>query len=268
MADDITEAPLQQIEVDHLRGTAHGHTSTMSQLCNGKVPRYLSSAITAVPALSEVTFHSSPEYRSSYIERELCGSSITPFDTFLAANDAFWSTCTSASIFTSDLRINNESPNGKLSSGSYVIGTSGCDTSLPSTQSSYKGNPSSLRMDYPKVSEQISWSQEPLPGVSDYPTTIDVSDQQNVTIVSQQIQDIITVDYNTHLAKRKEWFSSGSSGQFLENPGSAGSVLKVSDLAVFMAHDALIISGVLHLLSFLLVLCLQNNTMTSSSSLN
>uniref|UniRef100_A0A0D9Z018 MYB-CC type transcription factor LHEQLE-containing domain-containing protein n=1 Tax=Oryza glumipatula TaxID=40148 RepID=A0A0D9Z018_9ORYZ len=136
--------------------------------------------------------------------------------------------CTSN--FTSDLYINNsESPNGKLSSESYAIDTSGCDSSLPPTQSLYKGNPSSLRMVYPKVSEQNSWSQEPLPGPFVCPTSVDFFDQQDMTIFDQQIQDNIAASPSTNLAKQNEWFSSGTSLQYLESSVSAGSVLKAVD---------------------------------------
>ncbi|KAF7092002.1 hypothetical protein CFC21_094538 [Triticum aestivum] len=193
----------------------------MSQFRNGEVPRFLSSDINVVPVLSEVTVPSFPEYRTSYIERDMCGSSITSFNTLCQPY-------MSASNFTSDLCINNGSPKGKLSFGSHVIAISGCDTSLPSAHSSYTGNPDYLRMVYPKVSEEINWGQEPLPGVFEYPATIDVSDQRNV-IVSQQSQDIITIDHITHLAKQKEWYSSGCSEQFLGSSGSGGSVLKAAD---------------------------------------
>uniref|UniRef100_A0A0E0GES0 MYB-CC type transcription factor LHEQLE-containing domain-containing protein n=1 Tax=Oryza nivara TaxID=4536 RepID=A0A0E0GES0_ORYNI len=135
-----------------------------------------------------------------------------------------------SSNFTSDLYINkSESPNGKLSSESYAIDTSGCDSSLPPTQSLYKGNPSSLRMVYPKVSEQNSWSQEPLPGPFVCPTSVDFFDQQDMTIFDQQIQDNIAASPSTNLAKQNEWFSSGTSLQYLESSVSAGSVLKAVD---------------------------------------
>lgn len=195
----------------------------MNQLRNGKVPQYLSPAITVVPELSEVTFPSFSEHRPSYIEREQCGSSINSFD-------ASTPMCMLASNFTSDLYINkSESPNGKLSSESYAIDTSGCDSSLPPTQSLYKGNPSSLRMVYPKVSEQNSWSQEPLPGPFVCPTSVDFFDQQDMTIFDQQIQDNIAASPSTNLAKQNEWFSSGTSLQYLESSVSAGSVLKAVD---------------------------------------
>uniref|UniRef100_A0A0E0K6T2 MYB-CC type transcription factor LHEQLE-containing domain-containing protein n=1 Tax=Oryza punctata TaxID=4537 RepID=A0A0E0K6T2_ORYPU len=198
-------------------------TSTMNQLRNGKVPRYLSPAITVVPALSEVAFPSFSEHRPSYIEREQCGSSINSFD-------ASTPMCMLASNFTSDLYINNsELPNGKLSSESYAIDTSGCDSSLLPTQSLYKGNPSSLRMVYPKVSEQNSWSQEPLPGPFVCPTSVDFFDQQDMAIFDQQIQDNIAASPSTNLAKQNEWFSSGTSLQYLESSVSAGSVLKAVD---------------------------------------
>ncbi|KAF7086861.1 hypothetical protein CFC21_090117 [Triticum aestivum] len=213
--------PFQWTEVDHRRGNAHGYTSIMSQFCNGEVPRFVPSDINVVQVLSEVTVPSFPEYRTSYIERDLCGSSITSFGTLCQPY-------MSASNFTSDLRINDGSPKGKLSFGSHVIAISGCDTSLPSAHASYTGNPDYLRMVYPKVSEEINWGQGPLPGVLEYPATIDVSDQRNV-IVSQQSQDIITIDHSTHLAKHKEWYSSGSTEQFLGSSGSGGSVLKAAD---------------------------------------
>lgn len=199
----------------------------MSQFRNGEVPRFVSSDINVVPVLSEVTVPSFPEYRTSYIERDLCGSSVTSFSTLCQPY-------MSASNFTSDLRINNGSPKGKLSFGSHVIAISGCDTSLPSVHSSYMANPDYLRMVYPKVSEGINWGQEPLPGVFEYPATIDVSDQRNV-IVSQQSQDIFTIDHNTHLAKQKEWYSSGSTEQFL---GSSGSVLKAADASTTPSNYA------------------------------
>uniref|UniRef100_A0A0D3FBZ7 HTH myb-type domain-containing protein n=1 Tax=Oryza barthii TaxID=65489 RepID=A0A0D3FBZ7_9ORYZ len=214
------------VEIDKQLGEAASKdrpTSTMNQLRNGKVPQYLSPAITVVPALSEVTFPSFSEHRPSYIEREQCGSSINSFD-------ASTPMCMLASNFTSDLYINkSESPNGKLSSESYAIDTSGCDSSLPPTQSLYKGNPSSLRMVYPKVSEQNSWSQEPLPGPFVCPTSVDFFDQQDMTIFDQQIQDNIAASPSTNLAKQNEWFSSGTSLQYLESSVSAGSVLKAVD---------------------------------------
>uniref|UniRef100_A0A0E0NMR1 HTH myb-type domain-containing protein n=1 Tax=Oryza rufipogon TaxID=4529 RepID=A0A0E0NMR1_ORYRU len=214
------------VEIDKQLGEAASKdrpTSTMNQLRNGKVPQYLSPAITVVPELSEVTFPSFSEHRPSYIEREQCGSSINSFD-------ASTPMCMLASNFTSDLYINkSESPNGKLSSESYAIDTSGCDSSLPPTQSLYKGNPSSLRMVYPKVSEQNSWSQEPLPGPFVCPTSVDFFDQQDMTIFDQQIQDNIAASPSTNLAKQNEWFSSGTSLQYLESSVSAGSVLKAVD---------------------------------------
>ncbi|XP_062220705.1 protein PHOSPHATE STARVATION RESPONSE 2-like isoform X2 [Phragmites australis] len=208
-------------------GTAYSHTSTMNQLQNGRIPACLSSAITLVPAVSEGTFPSFLECQPSYVERDLPGSSITSFGSSLVASDALQSTCTLASSFTSsDFRTCNESPNGKLYSGSYVTEQSDPDTPLPSTYSSFKGNSSSPWMIFPKVSENISWNQEPLQGVFDYPTSVYSSNQQNMTTVGQQIQDSITMDPNTHLAKQTKWFSSGTSMQFLE---SAGSVLKAVD---------------------------------------
>ncbi|KAM0925480.1 hypothetical protein ACQ4PT_004143 [Festuca glaucescens] len=192
----------------------------MSQFGNGEVPWYLSSDINVVPAVSEVTVPKFPEYRAFYIEKDMCGNSITSCNTFWAANGVLQST----SNFTSDLCINNGLPTGKLSPESHITAMYGCDTSLTSVHSSHKGNPGYLRMFYPKVSEEISWGEKPLPGVFDYPASIDVSDQRNI-IVSQQTQDINTVDHDTHLAHQNEWFSSGSSGQFFENSGSGGSVL-------------------------------------------
>uniref|UniRef100_A0A0E0K6S8 HTH myb-type domain-containing protein n=1 Tax=Oryza punctata TaxID=4537 RepID=A0A0E0K6S8_ORYPU len=144
-------------------------TSTMNQLRNGKVPRYLSPAITVVPALSEVAFPSFSEHRPSYIEREQCGSSINSFDA------------------------------------------------------------STPMMVYPKVSEQNSWSQEPLPGPFVCPTSVDFFDQQDMAIFDQQIQDNIAASPSTNLAKQNEWFSSGTSLQYLESSVSAGSVLKAVD---------------------------------------
>ena len=223
--------------MDHPRGNAHGHTSIMSQFGNGEVSRYLSSDINVIPALSEVTVPSFPGYRPFYFEKDMFDSSVTSFNTFWAANGSLQST----SNFTSDLCINNGPPNGKLSSESHVVAISGCDTSLPSTHSSsyYKGNPGYLRMLYPRVSEEICWGEEPLPGVSEYPASIDVSDQRNM-IVGPQTQGTVTVDHDTHLANQKAWFSSGSSGQFLENSGSGGSFLKVS-----ISFDRLFAHGLL-----------------------
>uniref|UniRef100_A0A0A9D0J6 Myb-like domain-containing protein n=1 Tax=Arundo donax TaxID=35708 RepID=A0A0A9D0J6_ARUDO len=207
--------------------TAHSHTSTMNQLHNGRVPTCLSSAMTLVPALSGGTFPIFPEHRPSYAQREVPGNSVTSFRASLAANNACQSACTLPSNFTaSDLHTYNELPNGKFSSGSYVTEQSDPDTRLPSTYSSFKGNSSSPRMAIPKVPEQIIWNQEPLQGVFDYPTSVYLSNQQNVTTVGQQIQDGITMNPNTHLAKPNEWFSSGSTVQFL---GSTGSVLKAVD---------------------------------------
>ncbi|KAM0925473.1 hypothetical protein ACQ4PT_004141 [Festuca glaucescens] len=196
----------------------------MSQFGNGEVPWYLSSDINVVPAVSEVTIPKFPEYRAFYIEKDMCGNSITSCNTFWAANGVLQST----SNFTSDLCINNGLPTGKLSPESHITAMYGCDTSLTSVHSANKGNPGYLRMFYPKVSEEISWGEKPLLGVFDYPASIDVSDQRNI-IVSQQTQDINTVDHDTHLAHQNEWFSSGSSGQFFENSGSGGSVLMAVD---------------------------------------
>uniref|UniRef100_A0A0D9VMJ7 HTH myb-type domain-containing protein n=1 Tax=Leersia perrieri TaxID=77586 RepID=A0A0D9VMJ7_9ORYZ len=95
--------------------------------------------------------------------------------------------------------------------------------------SSYNGNPSSLRMVYPKVSEQNSWSQEPLPGQFVCPTSVDLFDQQDVATFDQQIQDNIAASPNTNLAKQNEWFSSGTSLRYLESSVCAGSVLKAVD---------------------------------------
>ncbi|KAF0933412.1 hypothetical protein E2562_018519 [Oryza meyeriana var. granulata] len=132
-----------------------------------------------------------------------------------------------SSNFTSDIYINNsESPSGKLSSESYAIDTSACDSSLPPTQSSYKSSPSSLRMVYAKVSEQNSWSEEPLPGLFVCPTSVDFFNQQDVTIFDQQIQDNIATSPNTSFGKQNQWFLSGTSWQYLESSDSDGSVLK------------------------------------------
>ncbi|CAM0913365.1 unnamed protein product [Alopecurus aequalis] len=195
----------------------------MSQFCNGEV-RYLSSDFNVRPALSEVAVPSFPGYRTFYIAKDLLDSSITPFNTFCAANGGLQST----SNFASDLCINNGLPNGMLLSESHIIATSVCDTSLPLAHSShYKSNPAGyLRMMYPSVSEEICWGEEPLPGGCEYPVSID---QRNV-LVSQQTQDTITVDVDTlNLATQKEWFSSGSPGQFHENSGSGRSVRKAVD---------------------------------------
>ncbi|XP_062220915.1 protein PHOSPHATE STARVATION RESPONSE 2-like isoform X2 [Phragmites australis] len=181
-------------------GTAYSHTSTMNQLHNTRVPTCISSPTVLLPAPSEVTFLSCPERRPSYVDSELPGSSITSFGASVAASNALQST--------------------------YATEPSDPDIPLPSMHSSFKGDSSSLTMAFPKVSEQISWNQEPLQGVFDYPTNLDFSDQQNPTTVGQQIQDSITVNPSTHLAKQNEWFPSGSSVQFL---GSAGSVLEAVD---------------------------------------
>ncbi|KAM0909768.1 hypothetical protein ACQ4PT_014617 [Festuca glaucescens] len=196
----------------------------MSQFGNGEVPWYLSSGINVVPALSEATVAKFPEYRAFYIEKGMYGSSATSCNPFWPGNGGLQST----SNFTSDLCINNGLPNRKLSSESHITAINCCDTSLPSAHSAYKGNPGYVRTLYPRVSEDISWGEEPLPGVFEYPASIDVSDQRNV-IVSQQNQDISTVDHDTHLANQKEWFPPGSSGQFLEHSGYGGSVLKAVD---------------------------------------
>uniref|UniRef100_A0ACD5ZBK0 Uncharacterized protein n=1 Tax=Avena sativa TaxID=4498 RepID=A0ACD5ZBK0_AVESA len=206
----------------------------MSRFGNGEVSQYVSSDIDVVAALSEVTVPSFPGYRTFYIEKDMFNSSVTSFNTFWPANGGLNST----SNFTSDLCIKNGSPNGKLSSESHTIAISGCDTSPPSAHSSYyKGNPGYLRMLYPKVSEEICWCKEPLPGVFEYPESIDVSEQRNV-IVNQQTQDTIIVDNDTHLATEKEWFASGSSWQFLENSGSGGSVLKAVDTSTTLLNYA------------------------------
>ncbi|KAG8072895.1 hypothetical protein GUJ93_ZPchr0006g42746 [Zizania palustris] len=74
-----------------------------------------------------------------------------------------------------------------------------------------------------------SWSQEPLPGLFVCPTSVDFFNQQDVAIFDQQIQDNIAMSPNTNLAKQNEWFSSGSSWQYMENSRSAGFVLKAVD---------------------------------------
>uniref|UniRef100_A0A0E0NMQ5 HTH myb-type domain-containing protein n=1 Tax=Oryza rufipogon TaxID=4529 RepID=A0A0E0NMQ5_ORYRU len=74
-----------------------------------------------------------------------------------------------------------------------------------------------------------SWSQEPLPGPFVCPTSVDFFDQQDMTIFDQQIQDNIAASPSTNLAKQNEWFSSGTSLQYLESSVSAGSVLKAVD---------------------------------------
>ncbi|KAK3155621.1 hypothetical protein QOZ80_2BG0205580 [Eleusine coracana subsp. coracana] len=137
--------------------------------------------------------------------------------------------CTVPSNFTSsDLHTYNQTRlhNEKLSSGSYAIEQYDPDTLLPSTYPAFKGNSSSIRMILPKVSEQINRNQESLQGVFDCPTSMYVSNQQNVNPVGKQIQDSITMDPNTSCAKKNGWFSSGASVEFL---GLAGSVLKAVD---------------------------------------
>ncbi|KAL6591359.1 hypothetical protein ACP70R_049862 [Stipagrostis hirtigluma subsp. patula] len=205
-------------------GTAYSHTSTMNQLHNGRVPTCLSSSITLVPAISEGTFPSFPERQPCFVERELPGSSIASFGASLAASNCLQSTCTSTSSFnSSDLHTYNViSPNGKLPSGQYVTEQSDPSAPLASTYSSFKGNSSSLRMVFPKVSEQISWSQGPLQGI---PMSVYFSNQQNVSTVGQQIQDSSSMTYDTQLAEQNEWFSSRSPAQFVESAGSAPKVV-------------------------------------------
>ena len=222
----MTEASLEQIK---LMGTACSHTSTMNRLHSGRVPPCLSSALTLVPAFSEVPFPSFPEQRSSFVERELPISSVTSFDTSMAAHDTM-STHMLASNFT------NESPNGQLCSGSYVTEPCDPDTPLLPSHSSLMGNSRPLVMDIPEISEQICSNQEQLLGLFDYPTSVDFSKSKNVTIFGQQVQDTITVDPNTHLTPQNEWFSSGSSMQLQKNVGSAESVLKVSGYMFWPCH--------------------------------
>ena len=222
----MTEASLEQIK---LMGTACSHTSTMNRLHSGRVPPCLSSALTLVPAFSEVSFPSFPEQRLSFVERELPISSVTSFDISMAAHDTM-STHMLASNFT------NESPNGQLCSGSYVTEPYDPDTPLLATHSSLIGNSRPLVMDFPEISEQICSNQEQLLGLFDYPTSVDFSKSKNVTIFGQQVQDTITVDPNTHLTPQNEWFSSGSSMQLQKNVGSAESVLKVSGYMFWSCH--------------------------------
>ncbi|KAG0535438.1 hypothetical protein BDA96_04G366200 [Sorghum bicolor] len=202
-------------------GTACSHTSTMNRLHSGRVPPCLSSAITLVPAFSEVSFPSFPEQRLSFVERELPISSVTSFDTSMAAPDTMSTHL--ASSFT------NESPNGQLCSGSYVTEPCDPDTPLLATHSSLMGNSRPLVMDFPEISEQICSNQEQLLGLFDYPASVDCSKSKNVTTFGQQVQATITVDPNTHLTPQNEWFSSGSSMQLQKNVGSAESVLKTVD---------------------------------------
>ncbi|KAF8690004.1 hypothetical protein HU200_041640 [Digitaria exilis] len=223
MVNDMIEASLKQIE---LMGTACSHTSTMNQLYSGRVPRCLSSAITVVPALSDVSFPSFPEQGSSYGEREQPISSVTSFGTSMDAHDSM-STCMLASNFTLDLHANNESSNGKLCSGPYVPEPS-ADSRLSSTHSSLLGNSRPLMMDFPEVSEHICLNQERLLGLFDYPASVDFSNTQNVTTFGQQVQETITTVPNTHAARQNEWFSSGSLMRLPKNVCSAESVLKVS----------------------------------------
>ncbi|RLN09171.1 hypothetical protein C2845_PM11G22140 [Panicum miliaceum] len=198
------------------------------RLYNGTVPLCLSSAITVVPALSEVSFPSFPEQRSSYGESKLPIRSVTSFGTSMAAQDTM-STCMLAPNFISDLHANNKSSNGKLCSGPYVTEPSDPDTQLPSTHSSLLRNSRPLMMDFPEVSEQISSNQEQLLGLFDYPSSVDFPNPQNVTAFGQQVQDTIIIDPNTHVALQNEWLSSGSSMRLPKNVGSAESMLKTVD---------------------------------------
>ena len=220
----MTEASLQQVE---LMGTACSHRSTMNQLYNGTVPPCLSSAIIVVPALSEVSFPSFPEQRSSYGESELPISPVTSFGNSIAAQDAM-STCILASNFTSGLHANNKSSDGKLCSGPYVTEPSDPDTRLSSTHSSLLHISRPLMMDFPEVSEQISSNQEQLQGLFDYAASADFPNPQNVTAFGQQVQATMTINPITNVALQNEWFSSRSSMRHHKNVGSAESVLKVS----------------------------------------
>lgn len=210
--------------------TACSHTSTMNRLHSGRVPQCLSSAITLVPAFSEVSCPSFPEQISSFVERELPISSVSSFDTSMAAHDTM-STHMLASNFT------NESPNEQLCSGSYVTEPCDPDTPLLATHSSLMGNARPLVMDFPEISEQMCSNQEQLLGLFDYPASANFSKSKNVTIFGQQVRDTITVDPNTHHTPQNEWFSSGSSMQVQRNVGSAESVLKVSGYMFRSCHD-------------------------------
>ncbi|CAN6232964.1 unnamed protein product [Urochloa humidicola] len=202
-------------------GTAYSHTSTLDQLYNGRVPSCLSSAITVVPAPTEVSFPSLPERRSSYGERELPISYVTSFGIPMAAHDAI-SACMLASSFTSD-PANDESSNGKLCCGPYVTEPSDPDTQLPSQHSPVLGNLRPLMMDFPEASEQICSNQEQFLGLFDYPTGVDSSNPQNGNACGQQFRNTITVDPNTHVASQNEWFSSGNSMQLPKNTVHASS---------------------------------------------
>ena len=220
----MTEASLQQIQ---LMGTACSHTSTMNRLYNGTVPPCLSSAIIVAQALSEVSFPSFPEQRSSYGESELPISPVTSFGNSIAAQDAM-STCILASNFTSGLHANNKSSDGKLCSGPYVTEPSDPDTRFSSTHSSLLHISRPLMMDFPEVSEQISSNQEQLQGLFDYAASADFPNPQNVTAFGQQVQATMTINPITNVALQNEWFSSRSSMRHHKNVGSAESVLKVS----------------------------------------
>lgn len=221
---------------DITQGTACSHTSTMNQLYNGRAPHCLSSPITVVSALSEVSFPSFPEQRSSYGERELPISSVTSFGTSMAAHNVM-PTCMLASNFTSDLHANNKSSDGKFCSGPYVKEPSDPDTQLPSAHSSFLGNSRSLMMDFPEVSGNICSDKEKLLGLFDCSASDSFSDLQNVTAFGQQVQDTITIAPNTHVALQNEWFSSGSSMHVPENVGSAESVLKVPGYNNVFSHS-------------------------------
>lgn len=235
----MNDASLEQIK---LMGTACSHTSTMNRLHSGRVPPCLSSTITLVPAFSEVSFPSFPGQRLSFVERELPTSSVTSFDTSMAVYDTM-STNMLASNFT------KESPNGQLCSGSYVTQPCDPDSPLLATHSSLMGNSRLLVMDFPEMSKQICSNQEQ--GLFDYPASVDCSKSKIVTISSQQVQNTITVDPNTHLTPQNEWFSSGSSMQLQKNVGSAESVLKVSGYMFWPCHGLTISLLLLSLILYL-----------------
>lgn len=204
-------------------GTACSHTSSMNQIHSGRVSPCLSSAMTLVPALSEVISPSFPVQRSSHCERDL--PSITSFGTSMTAH-ATMSADMLASNFTSDLH--SGSPSVQLCSGPYVTEPPDTDTILLATHSSLMGNPRPSMMNFREVTEQICSNQGQVLGLLDRQANVDFSSSQNVTILGQQVQHA-TIDPKTHLTWQNDWFSSGSPMQLPKNVDSAESELKTVD---------------------------------------
>ncbi|XP_058214138.1 protein PHR1-LIKE 1-like isoform X1 [Rhododendron vialii] len=138
------------------------------------------------------TFHFSPEH-------ELMTHSISPQSTLLASKTGtVGHMFSSASSLPSDVHFFSVSPQARYPSDApFISQTSGDGTSFPPIQSSHTGVQSTPPTNYPKESNDMSWTTDSLQSFLDFP--------ENVLMQTGQVESNIGIMASEDHAKRINW---------------------------------------------------------------